>query len=259
MKKTTVRVFGLLLALALILGTLPAALAEGPAFVFAEREYRALTGLSFEVELEGDIPSTLKFYIEPKHRNIAKVNADTGMVTPLTKGTIKLYAVDTETKQYVSTTLSIDVNGVEWELNNTYDDEAIFLMPEKRVYNYNGKIVGEVYIYNNHFSAGISRLYSPSAGNFYMLLLDMETLDGNAGDITDALVAYAKIGKQINFGRRIGVDQYTTVRATFTKGAEGLDFTEETAAGYSRYFPYLFYGDALRIKDLGVKKIIPLP
>ena len=259
MKKSTTRIFGLLLALMLIVGTFSVAIAEAPTtaapetVTFAKSEYYVVTGLQTTAAFaETNVPSTVKFYIQPQYRKMATVNADTGVITGHSVGEAVLWAVETAGAQPVALTsaaIFIGINGAEFTMVTT--DEYDFYVSAKNIYRNNGKTIANSFVYNR--TRSMSQIYAGS-GNLYMIVLDVKKWMEDDYELDNAYVGYTKLGKRINLGRNLKAGKSMSFSTTIKNIDGDIDFRETViydGERVPRYEPVLYTNGGLYGKSLG--------
>ncbi len=167
MRNNRLRAWSWLLILVLALGVTPVAMAAKSPLEFEQTWYKTVVGVATTVALKqpvgSDLPEDITFSIKKAQQKTAKVDASTGVVTPLKKGTVYVYASSKSlgSKATVKVKVKIVANEIAWKTAN--NKSYSFWASPKRIYYSGGKLVAEWYVYNNYAKYGMTAI-KPATG-----------------------------------------------------------------------------------------------
>lgn len=217
MSHKCLRMLSIALVLVLLLGIVPTATAayKSP-LKFDQPSYAVTAGFTVTVGLVdpvgSDYPEDIKFSIKKAQQKYATVDAETGVVTARKAGTIYVYASSKSlgSKATVKAKLKISANSVSWQWRN--DKSVRFYCNVKRIYYTQGQLVGELFLYNNHFKKGLTKI-ADRYGRDMMLSIT---------DVDENVVATANLGITYKFKSKVAKGRSTIIKAVFEPKSDAI-------------------------------------
>ncbi len=229
MKQNGLRIWSLLLVLALVLGIAPVAGAQTvtakavPKLKFEQKTYEVLDGFTLPLALKlpvgSDLPEDIEYTIPKSQRKYATIDKLSGVVTGILKGTVTVTAHSPSLgkKADGKCTVKVKANSKSWKMKKVGNNIYSKISP-KRIYRHNGKTIAEYYLYNNVYYYGIKRFFVQS-GTMAIVLYDTRGAGGGT------FVAAGNLGAEYVFKSRIMAKKYGVMKVELTDVSPDLDFT----------------------------------